>query len=299
MIRGPTLRATVALGALLGAALAGPLRASPLPPDTTRASGPITFPAGEIFRPLLADPHEPRFSARWLRSSSSFRDTDVGAVGFGERFGLVRWPDASPGDGVQVGLAGGVFAQFDLESASSDLMNADYVIGLPVTARRGALSARVRIYHQSSHLGDEFLLREHPQRENLSFESIELLFAGRTGDFRVYGGGEYLVRRTPESLDPGVFHAGLEYRPSGILFRVHRLGGARLVAGLDARWWEQRAWAGAWSAKAGIELGPAREGDVTTRRLGLLVEAYDGPSPYGQFYPHDVRYLGVGVHFSL
>lgn len=31
----------------------------------------------------------------------------------------------------------------------------------------------------------------------------------------------------------------------------------------------------------------------------MMVEAYDGPSPCGLFYPHDVRYLGVGIHFSL
>ena len=28
-------------------------------------------------------------------------------------------------------------------------------------------------------------------------------------------------------------------------------------------------------------------------------EAYNGPSPYGQFFRRDVRYLGAGIHFTL
>jgi hypothetical protein len=61
-----------------------------------------------------------------------------------------------------------VFAQFDLDSTSDDLLNADYVVGLPLTFRRAGFSARGRFYHQSSHLGDELLLREENdlEREN-------------------------------------------------------------------------------------------------------------------------------------
>src|SRR5687767_12888123 len=33
------------------------------------------------------------------------------------------------------------------------------LIGLPLTVRRSGFSARIRIYHQSSHLRDEYLLR--------------------------------------------------------------------------------------------------------------------------------------------
>ncbi len=51
----------------------------------------------------------------------------------------------------------GVF-QFDLSAPSSDLINTDYVVGVPLSWRSGGWSTRVRLYHQSSHLGDEFLL---------------------------------------------------------------------------------------------------------------------------------------------
>ena len=78
--------------------------------------------------------------------------------------------------GFQISISGSVFAQFDLDVNSYDLLNADYIVGIPITMRTGAFSARLRLYHQSSHLGDEFLLREEDPtfvRENISYESAE------------------------------------------------------------------------------------------------------------------------------
>jgi hypothetical protein len=31
----------------------------------------------------------------------------------------------------------------------------------------------------------------------------------------------------------------------------------------------------------------------------LMLEIYDGPSPYGQFFRDDISYVGVGLHFGL
>src|SRR6185295_5880290 len=98
-------------------------------------------------------------------------------------------------EGLQISLAGAVFAQVDLNAASYDLMNADYLIGLPITYRVDRFSTRLRLYHQSSHLGDEFLLREGLPitRENLSFESVEWLVSQDLASLRLYAGGEYLL----------------------------------------------------------------------------------------------------------
>ena len=57
-------------------------------------------------------------------------------------------------------LVGNVYAQFDLNRPSYDLINADYLIGLPLTFRFDRFSGRARLYHQSSHLGDEFVLAQ-------------------------------------------------------------------------------------------------------------------------------------------
>ena len=175
---------------------------------------------------------------------------------------------------------------------SIDLINADYLVGVPVTLRWSGFSSRLRLYHQSSHLGDEFLLRTELQRENLSFEAIELLLSQEFGPLRAYAGGEYLFNREPETLDQTLAHAGLEARAG-------QLRGVRFVAAVDAKMVEQRDWDPGLSARAGIEFAYRRDESHPPRLWAILFEFYDGPSPYGQFFQEQVRWFGAGLHLSL
>jgi hypothetical protein len=45
----------------------------------------------------------------------------------------------------------------------------------------------------------------------------------------------------------------------------------------------------------------ARRGliDHPARLVTLMLEVYEGPSPYGQFFQDDISYVGVGLHFGL
>lgn len=190
-----------------------------------------------------------------------------------------------------------MFAQFDMDFDSKDLINADYVIGFPLTWRRGAWAGRLNLYHQSSHLGDELLLREGgPERINLSFEA---LVARDLGPWRIYGGGDYLIDPEPEGLASGILHAGTEYRHAGSAFGVGRLGRARWTGAADLKSLEEHDWSIAWTLRAGLELSPVGASPGPRRSWSLLIEAYEGPAPWGQFYQDDVSYLGLGFHRGL
>ena len=257
------------------------------------------FPQDQIFCPIIADPKEPRSFASLLRGTfpsiekPSGKGTTIASVGLGDSFGLVRWGGPRAGEGVQLDVVGAIFAQFDLDSASNDLINADYIIGVPLTIRRHGFSIRARVYHQSSHLGDEYLLRgSQIQRENLSFESVELLASQEIGPLRVYGGGERIFRRDPDTVKPKLLHVGAELR-SG------RAGLLQLVSGADLKTTEQHDWSQALSGRVGFELArPSPEGHPI-RLVAIMLELYKGPSPYGQFFQEDISYVGVGIHFSL
>ena len=260
------------------------------------ALGFVGLPQGNVFCPLLADPKSSGSFVSWERvSTKSAFGTDIGSVGVADQFGLARWGGPSPGEGLQVGIEGAIYAQFDLASASYDLVNADYTVGLPVTFRRGPASARVRLYHQSSHLGDEFLLRaDHPERENLSFQSLEGLLSLDAGPLRLYGGGEYLMNQQPERLQPYVAHGGVELRQR----RPFGTSGIRLVAGGDVKALERDGWRAGYSARGGFEFSRTGESANVGRRWMLLAEYYNGASPYGQFFRDHIEYAGVGIHFS-
>ncbi len=248
------------------------------------------FPEGDLFLPLLADPKQPQFFIAAGRIASPVADTTLGVVGFGETFGFYRIEGKRPGDGLQIGLSGALFAQFDLEAPSTDLVNADYTIGLPLTYRRAPWSARLRLYHQSSHLGDEFLLRVQPERINLSFESLELLVAYEWAEWRGYLGGEVFLHREPEDLERAGLHGGLEYRGTRTVW------GGRPIGGLDLKSWQEHGWSLDASLKAGLEYGTPRPGN---RRLRLMAEAYRGHAPYGQFYTDKIRYYGLGLYLGF
>ena len=268
----------------------------------SEASGYVPLPRGDVFCPLLADPKGQRSFVSYLHETSDQGDVNLGSVGISDAFALLRIGGPKPGDGFQISLAGSVFAQFDLDSSSYDLVNADYIIGLPMTFRRQAFSMRFRLYHQSSHLGDEFLLRENnPKfvRENLSFEAAEMILSLDGGPFRLYGGGEYLLRRDPKDLERYVAHGGIELRPARRLVRFGTVAGVRFVAGGDVKASEEQDWKPAVSVRTGFEFDRPRDTDPPGRRWGLLFEAYTGPSPYGQFFRNQVRYFGAGIHFTL
>jgi hypothetical protein len=261
--------------------------------------GYIPLPRGEVFCPLIADPKATRSFVSYQRGNEKDLATDIGAVGIADQFPFFRAGASRPGNGVQLGVAGAVFAQFDLGTASYDLLNADYLIGLPLTFRAGWFSGRARLYHQSSHLGDEFLLRVNPlKRENLSFESLELLASVDVSALRLYGGGESFVRRDPVDLPGRLWHGGAELRPHATL-NFGGLAVGRVVAAADAKVVRDTTTRTGLSVRAGFEFGRPREAEVASRRWSLLAEYYDGPSPYGQFHRQKVQLTGIGFHFTL
>jgi hypothetical protein len=250
------------------------------------------FPLGNLFQPLLADPKQPQFFVNAENFKSPGVRYTMASVGFGETFGMYRFFGRSDGDGLQLNIEGGLFAQFNLDAPSYDLINADYTIGIPATYRRGDNSLRLRIYHQSSHLGDEFLQGVNPpERVNLSYEAIDLIYSREWHGWRVYGGGEYLLQKDPADLEPMSAHWGIEYYGSKPL-----LWNGRPVVGVDMKSFDEHKWNIDTSVKAGLEFGQPYLGH---RRLRLMAQWYKGYDPRGQFYNNKIETYGLGVSLGF
>lgn len=294
--RRRSVQASLAL-LLLGAAA----RADPPPPPRDRVSNcryedaapPLSGPRQElvphddVFRPPLASDLEPRFYAGYRRvhflktsASAAYRNRRInaGVVAFGGNLGL--WTLRNGCDGIQVGMNGGVFSQFDLSAASEDLVNADYVVGIPLTARRGPWSGRFWLYHQSSHLGDEFLIRHliEVHRLNRSFEVADLLVSYDRDWWRLYGGGGVIVHAVPK-MDRGILHWGGELRgPIGPPGGLDGLS-ASWTAGAHFRANQETGFRVTSTVKGGAELN-----NHAGRRLRLLGVFLHGAMPFGQFF---------------
>ena len=264
-----------------------------------QTGGYVPLPRGDVFCSLIADPKATRSFASYQKGNKDDLASDIAAVGIADQFPFFRAAADRNGNGIQFGVSGAIFAQFDLGAPSYDLLNADYTIGLPLTFRAGPFSGRARVYHQSSHLGDEFVLRPNaPPRENLSFESAEVLLSLDLWALRVYGGAEDFFHRDPVQLADRLAHGGVELRPRASV-NFGSLAVGRLVAAGDVKVVNDSTTRTGVSVRAGFEFGRPRDDDIPSRRWSLLAEYYEGPSPYGQFHRRKVRLTGLGFYFTL
>ena len=187
----------------------------------------------------------------------------------------------------QVGLQGGVFSIFDQERESNDQLNVDYLVALPVSYRRDEWSGRARVYHVSSHLGDEFILNQNVrERLDISFEAFDLLVSRDYDKLRVYGGGGYIIRTT-ESLDRPMLQAGGEWLQPQVFW------GLDLALGADYKSWDAQDWTLNQSYQAALLLKRNKQ------ELRFILEYYHGDSFNGQFLFDDLEYVGIGLRLGL
>src|SRR4029078_11023203 len=159
---------------------------------TIPTAAPKWLPHGALFAPLHADPRWPHFAGIYRTFTQGLNLSGVFAADFGETFAIYRNKAFLDGEW-EFGVQAGVFSIFDVSAASIDLVNADYRVGFLSSYRKGALSGFLRIQHQSSHLGDEFLLNNPGiTRINLSYEELNVKLSYQLFPcLRLYGGVGY------------------------------------------------------------------------------------------------------------
>ncbi len=250
----------------------------------------VAFPAGTPFFPLIAAPKEARTFISQHKMDSDFPNaTNVASVGYGGHFGLYKFFNNQRQEEWQISFTAALFAQFNRDQPSDDLVNADYTFGFSLTHRQEAVSVRFRIYHQSSHLGDEVLLNHSlpVERVDINYEALEALVSyDWSQSWRFYGGGEYIVRQSEEAkIEPGMIRTGTEYRGSDLRGRS-----VRFLAGLDLAAHQELNWGVDKSFKIGFEMG-GRE--PVGRNLRVMLVLYDGHMPYGQFFTEKATSYGL------
>ena len=249
------------------------------------------LPRGNLFDPLIADPRWAHFSAAYQYFVDDEEIENAAAVSFGETFGLLGGP--APFEGRwQMDFQAAVFGLFDMDAESKDLINADYWVGIPLSYRDRSqrFAAMMRVFHQSSHLGDEFLLRDRVDRVNLSYEATDLKLSYKFDNgFRVYGGLGYLLHVEPSEIDRFSTQVGMEYLAPFTLGK----GLLRPVAAADLQNREESDFASDLSLRAGVQFESEAE---ISQRVQLLIEYFNGRNPNGQFYDRALQYIGLGAH---
>lgn len=255
----------------------------------------IAMPNHSLFQPLIADPKWPRFTVAYQHFSKGMGVKHVFAPNFGASFPIYRMVNNQKDSEWEIGVQGGLFGIMDIGRNPTALVNADYFIGLPITHRSGSWSYLARIYHVSSHLGDEYMLTPEGKkvhRINLSYEGLDLLASHNFDGLRLYGGGGYILHKEPSYIKRLKVQGGSEYYAHSTFMD----GMFRPVVGLDIKAEEQGKWHPGISFKAGVQL---ENSALISNKVQLMLEYYSGKSIHGQFYKDKIQYIGIGLHAFL
>lgn len=224
------------------------------------------------------------------RGDSDFGREPEAEVGIGENFPVLALRrGARP---VTLGFGTQVYGRFSLGDRKSALISNDWVVGLNTTARLGAWQVTGELYHESSHLGDEYGDRFNASRIDWTREVGGVWVSYGPGQVRVTGNLSYvLIDELDLDRAGAVLAADWEGRPFGSL-----LGGqVRPVGGV---YFEGTAATG-WRISSSAKLGVAVAGGPGGREVGIALIAHDGLSTQRQFFRKESRYLGAELRFDL
>jgi hypothetical protein len=224
------------------------------------------------------------------RGESDFGPEPEAEVAVGENFpvlALQRGPRP-----VTLGFGTQVYGRFSLGDRKSALISNDWVVGLNTTAVLGAWTLTGEVYHESSHLGDEYGDRFGASRIDWTREVAGAWLTYGTGPVRVSGNLSYvLIDQLPLRRSAAALAAD---------FHGHALGGflggvVRPVGGVFL----EGAAATSWRISTSAKLGIAVAGGDGGREIGIAFIAHDGLSTQRQFFRRESRYVGAELRFDL
>lgn len=298
----------LAAGASLIVLLVGSAQAQPAPapadaqpgetrePVWDRAGGArvALFPAGNVYDVYVADPHRPSnaiLERFYSKTDIPDSKTPRTSMAVGGSFGLLRIDTAgSSGRSWQVSLDAGLDALFDAKYKLDGIgWEGNYGLTFE-TASRSPLSYRAAVLHVSSHLGDEYALRNGLNPINYTREEFAFGTAWRFSPaWRAYGEAGIAWTLRNDSQEPWRVQAGLEWegRPS--------LWGGRFAwyGALDLQSMQERGW----------RVDPTLQAGIVTRSRGrayrLLIEYLDGRPTIANFYDYDEAHFTIGFKMDL
>lgn len=261
--------------------------------------GGVWFPMNSVlFQPLVADPRQVT-NAGSVRFNDSVIGQHVGGVIFGNDFIFFRWLDVLRWHGdADIGIETGVFSVFDLDHPKAGMVNSDFYVSLLLTYAVNKWSYRFRLWHLSSHLGDEFLLSNPGfERKNLSDNGIDLFASWQpTPALRLYLGlGDIIWRDKEFYTHPFYVEFGSEIRLFGCRDRFNRLYVQPFFA-MHFCSWEENDFDIDQTYALGVEWSKLR---YIGQKFRIFAEYHNGFCYEGQFSKLHSNYFALKTEFGF
>ncbi len=251
-----------------------------------------------LFQPLVADPRQVINGAS-IRFNDTVIGKHVGAVSFGDEFILLRLLDMLWWHGdMDLGVEAGIFSVFDLDHVEACMVNTDFFVAALVTYALDRWSFRFRLWHMSSHIGDEFLICNPGfDRRNVSDEGVDIFASYQLGQaVRLYAGiGDIYSRDKTFPERPLYFEFGTEIRVFGMRDCFDKLYVQPFLA-MHFRSWEEHDYSVDQTYVLGVEWSKLQG---VGRKFRLFLEYHNGFCKEGQFVRQRSDYGALKLEYGF
>ncbi len=276
----------------------------------------IWFPQTTVlFPPMIANPRATLYSANYRSGDRGVYADSCHAVNhqkmgktstivsLGDSFPIYRWCNVLKWKGdLQIEIQGGIWSMFRMgvrrpRGEFAQMVNTDFLLGVPLSYAVNKWAFRLRIYHISGHLGDEFMQdhREH-ERLNPSMEAVDFFTAYQVSkNLRVYFGPGWVFHSDKSyPIKPFYLEYGGELRFLGRKSYYHKLYGTFFIA-TYIRNWQAVHWRFDVSSIFGYEWSKLQG---VGRKMRIFINYRNGYSE-GQFFTDCTSCTGLGFSWGF
>jgi hypothetical protein len=253
----------------------------------------ILFPGSRIFPVLILDPLECQvMGGSYFLSQSERKLSLYSTVNLG--FNKVVFAKHSENISWEFNFGAAAFSQFDLikeddGSYLAGFMNTDFKISADYTIQRKNNLMRLRTFHISSHLGDDYVQRHADTLINdksVNYEQVDLTYLRNLGNNYFYAGAGYIYTKN-------VFRERLSFLGGGLL-NFGKPRPVNLFTGLDFKLLAENSFTPDIRTAFGFSFN--RRSESIFR---IWLEYYSGRLPYSTIDYGRVKWFGLAMAIKI
>ncbi len=248
------------------------------------------LPDGVVYKSYVAGEREPRLATSFLQEQGGdwLWDSTLGGRASILRYGTFG---SEHPEGFELQVEGAAFVRL-LPDNERDVAAVDFRAGIPLAYRDGPWQYKFGYYHISSHLGDEFLLK-NPGFDRLNYSRDALVIGTGyfpTENLRLYFEVGWAVIFTSGGAEPWEVQTGFEWEqqgPTGIY-------GAPFFA-MNVHLREEVDWGGNLNVLAGWMW----RGYHTDHTFRIGLQYFNGKNAQFSFLQDNQQSIGWGIRYDF
>jgi hypothetical protein len=251
------------------------------------------FPKTRIFPVIFLDPLECQINGgTYLLLRKGSNESLYNNVNLGFTKPITRYQGEQISWEMNFGAA--TFTQFDLIQRTdgvylAGLLNNDYKVSVDLSTKKDNNLLRLKVFHVSSHLGDDYITRHNdiiPNDKSVNYEQLDLTYLRlKENNYWFFGLGEIYT--------PYAFRKRFSLHTGGLM-NFKKTKSTNLFTSVNIKLLEQNNYSPDLRAAFGISINRKTESLVR-----ICMEYYTGQLPYSTLKYGRVNWLGLAVWINL